>query len=239
MDVTLDTIRDLKVYQSATGYRFSVDSLLLSDFVSMRKVGSIADLGAGGGIIGFLMARKYPGAEITLFELQESLLALAEKNVMLNKLENSVRVEKCDIRTLCHSDRFAGSFDLVVSNPPFRRPESGRTNREEERAIARHEIKLNLCELVEASASLLRSKGRFCFIHHPDRLTEIMDSLRKNSLEPKRIRFVHSSLASRAKMVMIEAVRMGNPGLKIDRPFCIYNMDGNYTDETSTLYKNP
>jgi tRNA1Val (adenine37-N6)-methyltransferase len=238
MDFTLDSIRDIKIYQSVAGYRFSVDSLLLPDFVALRKVGSIADLGAGGGIIGLLLAGKYPGAVVTLFELQESLAALAEKNVLLNNLENSVRVEKCDIRTLCSTDRFAGRYDLVVSNPPFRRPGSGLRNMEEERAIARHEIKLNIVELVRASACLLRSKGRFCFIHHPDRLPEIMNSLRKSALEPKRMRFVHSSLLSGAKMVMIEAVREGQSGLKIEKPFYIYNMDGSYTDEMSTVYNN-
>ncbi len=239
MDVTLDSIRDIKIYQSLTGYRFSVDSLLLSDFVALRKVGSIADLGAGTGIIGLLLARKYPGTAVTLFEVQESLAGLAEKNVVLNNLQNSVKVIKCDIRTLSCHDCSSRQYDLVVSNPPFRRPKSGLTNREEERAIARHEIKLRLHELVGASVRLLRPKGRFCFIHHPDRLAEIMDTLRKGALEPKRMRFVHSSFSSGAKMVLLEAVREGRSGLKIEKPFYIYNNNGSYTDEMHLIYNSP
>src|SRR4030042_3277031 len=100
METTLDSIRDVRLYQSRTGYRFSVDSILLYDFVNLRRVNSIADLGAGSGIVGILLAKKYTDANITLFELQESLIRLAERNVLLNKLEDRIRVVKADITKL-------------------------------------------------------------------------------------------------------------------------------------------
>lgn len=236
MDVTLDSIRDIRLYQSRLGYRFSVDSLLLYRFVNLKRVKSIADLGAGIGIVGILLARKYPQAKVTLFEIQDSLIKLAEENVVQNYLEERVRVIKCDIRDQPSIANIHRDFDLVVSNPPFRRLKSGRLNVEEEKAIARHEIKLRLRELVITVSHLLRKKGRFCVIYHPWRLPELMDTLKRSYLEPKRLRFVHSNISSDAKMVLLEAVKNGQEGLKVDKPLYIYKEDGSYTQELNEIY---
>jgi tRNA1Val (adenine37-N6)-methyltransferase len=127
-------------------------------------------------------------------------------------------------------------FNLVTSNPPFRRLKSGRLNVEEEKAIARHEIKLRLKELVEAVSCLLQVKGRFCIIYHPWRLSELIETLRRADLEPKRLRFVHSSVSSEAKMILMEAVKNGKAGLKIDKPLHLYEENGNYTKELKEIY---
>src|SRR5512135_3734010 len=100
MEVTLDSIRDVRIYQSKTGYRFSVDALLLFDFVDLKSVRAIADLGSGSGIIGILIAKKYPEARVDLFELQEGLAGLSERNISLNNLKGRARVIRCDIRKL-------------------------------------------------------------------------------------------------------------------------------------------
>ncbi|MEW6214309.1 MAG: tRNA1(Val) (adenine(37)-N6)-methyltransferase [Nitrospirota bacterium] len=241
MDVTLDSIRDIRLYQSRTGYRFSVDALLLFNFVNLRSVSSIADLGAGSGIVGILLAKKYPDADITLIELQDSLVKLAEKNVTLNLLEDRVRVIKADIREIktCHLLSVTPYyFDLVVSNPPFRRLKSGLISTEDEKAIARHEIKLRLGELIDAASSLLRAKGRFCIVYHPYRLSELVETLNKRDLEPKRLRFVHSNISSEAKLILLEAVKGGRAGLKVDKPLYIYKENGSYTDEMKELYES-
>jgi tRNA1Val (adenine37-N6)-methyltransferase len=235
MDVTLDSIRDIRLYQSETGYRFSVDSLLLYDFVNLKKVDSIVDLGAGSGIVGILLAKKYPESYVTLFEIQENLVELAKKNVILNNLQGRVRVIQCDIRGIPTLQIPCG-VDLIVSNPPFRRLKSGLLSLGEEKAIARHEIKISLYELVDATSSLLKSKGRLCIIYHPWRLSELIDILKKNRLEPKRLRFVHSRISSEAKMILLEAVKNGRVGLKVDKPFYIYNEKGNYTEEMKKIY---
>ncbi len=99
MDITFDSIRDIRLYQSKVGYRFSVDSLLLYSFINLKKVNTIADLGAGTGIVGMLLAKKYPEAQVTLFEIQDGLVALAEKNIIQNRLEDRVKVVKCDFRS--------------------------------------------------------------------------------------------------------------------------------------------
>ena len=237
MDVTLDSIRDIQLYQPAKGYRFSVDALLLFEFVNLKTVRNIADFGAGSGIVGILLAKKYPHSQVTLFELQESLVSLAEKNIALNHMNDRVEVVKCDLRN--HgllSSSPSRQFDLVVSNPPFRACKSGLLNIEEEKAIARHEIMLKLDELADAAAALLKIRGRFCLIHHPNRLAELIVALKKRGMEPKRLRFVHSSSATEAKMVLIEAVKGGRTGLKVERPSYIYNEDGSYTDEMKAIY---
>lgn len=243
MELTLDTIRDIKLYQNKKGYRFSVDALLLYSFVNLRRAYRIADLGAGSGIVGILLAKKYHDSEVALIEIQNSLAGLAEKNVLLNNLKKRVYVVKADIKTLTpptlplvRGGIRWGHFDLVVSNPPFRRQKTGLISPTDEKAVARHEIELKLADLMQASCSLLRSKGRFCMIYHPSRLVELIDALREKHMEPKRLRFVYSTLQTEAKMVLVEAIKDGKAEMKIEKPLCIYKEDGTYTDEMKALY---
>ena len=240
MNLTLDTIRDIELYQNKKGYRFSVDALLLYSFVNLRRAYRIADLGAGSGIIGILLAKRYPEAEITLIELQKSLVELAKKNVVLNNLQDRVTVIRNDIRDIDTIHLFTHSplhrFDLVVSNPPFRRQKTGQISPTDEKAIARHEIELKLADLIQAACSLLRSKGRFCIIYHPSRLVELIDALREKHMEPKRLRFVHSTLTTEAKMALVEAIKDGRTEMKIENPLYIYKEDGTCTDEMKALY---
>ncbi len=235
METTLDGIRDIKVYQNRIGYRFSVDAVLLYTFADMRYVRHIADLGTGSGIIGLLLARKYPKARITLVELQQSLYSLAVKNIAVNHLEDRVTAVLSDIRHL--KETFEPmTHDLVVSNPPFRKPAAGRLSDGQERAIARHELALKFEDLAGSASYLLKAKGRFFMIYHPERLLEAVDSLRRFRLEPKRIRFVHNSAGAESKIVLIEAVKEARAGVKIERPLFIYKEDGSYTAEVSDMY---
>jgi tRNA1Val (adenine37-N6)-methyltransferase len=235
MEVTLDGLRDIKVYQNRDGYRFSVDALLLYSFVTMKHAKDIVDLGAGSGIIGLLLARKYTEARVALVELQESLSRLAERNVELNRLKERVEVISTDIkhvRTLFQTM----SFDLAVSNPPYRKPATGRISVGEEKAVARHELRIKFSDLAESVSWLLRARGRFFMIYHPERILEAMDTLRLNRLEPKRVRFVHNDRGSGSKIVLIEAVKEGKAGIKIEKPLFIYESDGSYTDELKEMY---
>jgi len=235
-DVTLDSICDIKICQSKEGYRFSVDSLLLYNFVNLVRVNNIADLGTGSGIVGILLAKKYADARVALFEIQESLIRLAQNNLAINCLEDRVEVVGCDLRSLPASGLSGGKHDLVVSNPPFRVIKSGRLNISEEKAIARHEMKLSLSELIEAASFLLRAKGRLCMIYHPGRLSELIRVLSEKDCEPKRLRFVHSNRSSEAKMVLVEAVKGGRRGLKVELPLYIYGDNGDYSEEMEKTY---
>jgi tRNA1Val (adenine37-N6)-methyltransferase len=243
METTLDWIRDIRLYQHKDGYRFSVDALLLYAFVNMKHVNHAVDLGTGSGIIGLLIAKKYPKSTVLLVELQESLYRLAEKNISLNGLQERVSLMNADIRDM-RSMLGPHTCDLVVSNPPFRKPATGRLSIGEEKAIARHELKIKLPELVASASYLLKGKGRFFMIFHPDRLLEVLDALRLHSLEPKRLRFVHNDISAVSKIFMIEAVKDGKPGLKLDKPLFLYEQSsvddkgngGTYTEEVRKMY---
>ncbi len=234
-ETTLDGLRGVRVYQYVDGYRFSVDALLLYSFVHLRHARGIADLGTGSGIIGLLLARKYASAHVLLIELQESLFSLAQRNILINGLEERVTAVMADI-TEIRSVLSPISLDVIVSNPPFRKPATGRLSIGQERQIARHEMKMTLPDLAGAASYLLKEKGRFFMIYHPERLPETMDTLRRNRLEPKKVRFVHNDPDSVSKMVLIEAVKDGQSGMKVDRPLFIYKPDGSYTDEVQEMY---
>lgn len=234
--LTFDTIRDIKICQHERGYRFSIDALLLFSFVNLQRANMIIDLGTGSGIVGILLSKKYPEAKLTLVELQKGLAKIAEENIKSNDIQDRATVINKDINELCALGNLSSNFDIVVSNPPFRKLKSGLMSCVDERAIARHEIKMSLNDLISVSSYLLKHNGRLYIIHLPERLKEIFSYMSKNSIEPKRLRFVHSKISSEAKMVLIEGVKAGKPSLKIDRPFIIYDEEGNYTEETRGLY---
>ncbi|MEC4676141.1 MAG: tRNA1(Val) (adenine(37)-N6)-methyltransferase [Nitrospirota bacterium] len=235
METTLDGIRDIKLYQNRKGYRFSVDALLLYSFVNVKNAGNIIDLGAGSGVIGLLLAKKYTGAKVLLLELQESLFRLAGRNIEINNLQENVHAILSDIKDV-RQVVAPRSHDIIVSNPPFRKPESGRISAGEEKAIARHEMRLNLDDLADAASYLLKARGRFFMIFHPGRILEVADALRLKRLEPKRIRFVYNDAGAESRIVMIEAVKGGRAGLKIDNQLYIYDKNGSYTAEVQKIY---
>ncbi|GAB4488323.1 MAG: methyltransferase [Thermodesulfovibrionales bacterium] len=234
-ETTLDGLRDVRVYQYVDGYRFSVDALLLYAFVQMKDARTIVDLGAGSGIIGLLLARKYPKADVLLVELQEQLFLLASKSIRHNGLEDRVRAVNADIRGI-RQRLEPSSADLVVSNPPYRSAGTGRLSVGDEKAIARHELSVRLEDVVDAAAFVLKGKGRFAMIYLPERLIEVFELLRSRGLEPKRIRFVHNKISSVSKIVLVESVRDGRPGLRVERPLYLYGDNGEYTPEVLEMY---
>ncbi len=236
-EFTLDSIRDIRLYQPATGYRFSVDSLLLFNFITLQRIERIADLGAGSGIIGLLLAKKYDKSTVNLFEIQRILYEFAKKNVELNSLQDRIKVFFEDIRQIPQiHPSFKASFDVVVSNPPFRKVRSGRLNPDEEKAIARHEIAIDLSGLIHTADFLLKHKGRIFLIHHPSRLSELVVELRKKGIEIKRLQFVHSSISTEAKMVLVDGVKGGRTGTRVEKPFFIYDEKGAYSEEMKSIY---
>lgn len=231
MDYTIDSIGSIRVYQPKEGYRFSIDSLILAHFFNLKRVNKILDLGAGTGIIGTIIGRKYPQASITLIEIQPELAACAEKTVKLNGLERKAKVICMDAKEFNETD-----FDAIITNPPFRRPGSGKLSPLDRKAIARHEITLTITDIAKISQNILKHKGRLYMIHLPERLIEIVRIMSKHSLEIKRLRFVHSKIDTEARMVLIEAVKGGRVSLKVDPPLIIYNEKGDYTEEVKEIY---
>ncbi len=238
--LTLDSILDIKIYQGKRGYRFSVDSLLLFSYVKASRAERICDLGAGSGIIGLLLAKRYPESRVYLVELQKSLYENCKRNIVINDLKERVFAINEDIRKIASQgskDLQDNSFDIIVSNPPFRRPKTGKISQEDERAIARHELRLELKDLLRASFRLLKEGGRLYLIYLSERLVELLKELSLSGLEPKRIRFVHSKAMEPAKMVLVESAKLRRPGLIVEKPFIIYNDDGSYSHEMASIYR--
>ncbi len=234
-DETLDGIRDIRLFQSKKGYRFSVDALLLEDFIPSARFRKGVELGTGSGIISILLSKRLKETKITAVEIQSSLAERALRNVRLNNLDDRVEILNIDLKEL--KGIFPPNrFDLAFSNPPFRKVKTGLLSIDNERKIARHEIKIRLHDLIDVASYLLKDTGRFYLIYHPFRLMELIALLKERRLEPKRIRFVHSRQGEEAKMVLIEASKGAGIWLKVEPPLYIYKRANEYTDEMKWIY---
>lgn len=205
----------LQLIQSARGYRFSADSILLSRFVTTRKGDWVVDLGAGCGVIGLMLLLEKPIGRVVCLEIQAALADQARRNAALNGFREKMSVILGDIR---HPPLSPSIAHLVVCNPPYRPARSGRINPDPERAIARHEILASLNDLLSAALRLMKPKGRIAMVYPAARLADLMVRLRSFGLEPKRIRMLYPGPQEEAKLVFIEATRGAAGGLKILSP---------------------
>jgi tRNA1Val (adenine37-N6)-methyltransferase len=222
VDETLDLFLDgrLQIIQKKKGYRFSVDTLLLSQFVRIRKNEKVIDLGTGCGILPLLLSQNAKVNSFVGVEIQRSLAECAEKNMVLNHLEDRVSILKQDFREL-RTIFPQGSFDVVLSNPPYREYQTGRINPSMDKAIARHEIKGKLEDLISIASYLLPPKGRCYLIFPALRTVDLFVALRKGKLEPKRIQFVHPRMGEEAKFILVESFKASGVELKIMRPLVL------------------
>jgi tRNA1Val (adenine37-N6)-methyltransferase len=205
----------LQVIQSRDGYRFSVDALLLADFVTIRKGDRVVDLGTGCGIVALVLIRSRGAARVAALEIQEALASRAARNAEINGCRDRMPVVLGDLRRPPFKH---GGFHVVVCNPPYRRSRSGRTNPDRERAVARHEILASLDDILRSARLLLRGKGRLALIYPAERLTDLLVRMRGLGLEPKRLQLAHPSLHAGAKLALVEAVLEGRPGVTVLPP---------------------
>jgi tRNA1Val (adenine37-N6)-methyltransferase len=236
-DETLDTILDghLRLLQNKRGYRFTVDSILLSHFVSLKQHARAIDLGCGNGIILLILAKRFPHIKCAGLEIQEKLAQLARKNSQLNDLSERVEIFYGDARSI-KNILPAKSFDAVIFNPPYRKLNSGRINPQREKAIARHEINGSLKDFLTAAGHLLKPGGRVFTIYPAKRLVELVYLFRKGNIEPKRMKLVFSDSVSEAQFVLAEGRSGSSEELKIEPPLFIYDQDRNYTREMSGIF---
>lgn len=227
----------IRVKQSRGGYRFSIDAVVLAYYAEPRAGEKILDLGTGCGIIPLILAHRQP--EITIYgvEVQAELAELAAFNARDNQLDDRITVFCTDMKLL-KTDMTTGPVDLVVCNPPFRKQGSGRINPDNQRAIARHEIKVNLGDIIQTSRRMLRTAGRLVIIYTANRLTDILFHMRTGGIEPKFIRMLHSRENTEAILVLIEGVKGGRPGLKIAPPLFIYGNGNDYTAEVESMFNS-
>jgi len=205
----------LRIIQSRQGYRFSIDALLLAEFVSTKSGDCVVDLGAGCGIISLLLAAKREVGFIFGLELQEELASQAKRNIVLNRLEKKIAIIQGDLRQLPLAP---GCGHAVVCNPPYRREKSGRLNPDPGKAIARHEIAASLDDILAAGRILLKPGGRLALIYPANRLAEIFAKMRIQEIEPKRLQIIFPDSASHAKLAMIEGRLNEKSGVKILPP---------------------
>ena len=182
---------NLRIFQKKKGYRFSLDSILLSHFTCLKPKTSNIDLGCGSGIIMIILARRFPHTIWTGVEIQDDLAALAQKNVQMGGLDGRIKV-LCDDAKAINKILPANSYDSVIFNPPYRKLNSGRINPQLEKAIARHEIKGSLKDFLQAAQYLLKSGGRVFTIYPAKRLVELISLFRLFAIEPKRLKLVFS-----------------------------------------------
>jgi tRNA1Val (adenine37-N6)-methyltransferase len=225
-DETLDTFFDgrLQIVQKKKGYRFSLDAILLSQFTKIRKNENVIDLGTGCGILPLLLSQTTKASFLVGVEIQRGLAECAEKNVFLNHLGNRISILKQDFRGLKRTFP-PGSFDVALSNPPYRRYRTGRINPSMEKAIARHEIKGTLGDLISIASYLLPPKGRCYLIFPALRTVDLLVALRGAKLEPKRLQFVHPRIAEEAKFILIESIKDSGAELKIMDPLILHEAD--------------
>jgi len=235
--ITDDTFLNghLTVNQPRDGYRFSIDAVLLADFVQCKDGQMIIDLGTGCGIIALMLAIRHPGVQLVGVEIQDELARTAAANVHANRLEDRIRILHQDIKEL-HIQQVPDLVHQVVCNPPYRRVKSGRLNPDRRKAGARHEIFARLADFVDAAARMLQLSGRLSCIYPAERLTDLIDHLRQANLEPKRLRLVHSKREEGARLVLITAAKGGRPGLVVDPPLVIYRADGRYTPAVARAF---
>lgn len=234
---TLDEILNgrLRVFQKKKGYRFSLDSILLAHFVSLKLRTRAIDLGCGSGIILLILAKHFPHVSFSGLEIQEELANMARKNVKINSLDGIVKIFTGDAKVIKNIFN-ARSFDTVIFNPPYRKVSSGRINPILEKAVARHEIRGSLKVFLNAAKYLLKPAGKVFTIYPAKRLIELVSLFRENIIEPKRIKVVFSDCLSDAAFVMVEGRLEGREELKIERPLFIYQKDKTYTNEMDIVF---
>ncbi len=235
-----ETVDELQAYgltiiQPRHGYRFSLDPLLLCDFAGIREGETAIDLGAGCGVIPLILAKMAENAVIAGIESQEEMAGLARRNVSLNGLSDRINIVHGDVASL-KGQFSASSFDLVLSNPPYRKRGTGRISPKPGRDNARHESTASLGDFLAAAKYLVRPSGRICFIYHPVRMAEFFTSAASLKLAPLRLRMVHGNGAAEARMFMVELVKGRKGELKVLPPLFVYNENGAYTDEMARIF---
>lgn len=227
-----------KIIQNSEGFCFGIDSILLSDFAKNIKKGSkVVDLGTGTGILSILLAGKTKLKEIIGVEIQEEVYQMAKRSVELNSLQNKIKIINENILNL-ENVLEKGSFDVIVTNPPYKKLNTGVKNENEKKLISRHEITANLEDFIKTSKLLLKDKGEFYMVHRPERLVDIIYLMRKYKIEPKQIKFVAPNINKEPNLVLIKGIKNAKEFLKFEKTLYVYNEDGNYTDETLEIYNH-
>ena len=236
-DETIDDllIDGLKLIQKKEGFRFTLDSVLLAQFATIKPGDRVVDIGTGTGIIPHILSTRAKNVRIVGIEIIEDMVEMADRSVKLNGLADMIEIIAGDIRDI-HKRIGGGTATLVTANPPYWSAGNGKPSIHEGRAMARHELTCTFEDVVSCAAKLLNYQGRFAIIHRAERLLEICRLLREYQLEPRRMQFIHSFRDRPAQHVLLEARRNAAPDLKVLPPLIVYREPGKYTQEILKWY---
>ena len=225
----------VKIVQLKSGYRFSVDPIILAHFIKITGRKKVIDLGTGGGIIPILLACRYPKIEAVGIDIIEEFVDAAKKSVKLNGINNVkiVRGDINEIRKLFTPE----SFDIVVTNPPYIPLNRGRITNSWSKLVSKYEWKITLEQIVKAASYLLPTKGQLFMIHKPESMLRLFFNLTENNLPPKEIRFVHSYISKEAEFILLKCVKGSRDTTKTLPPLIMYNRDGTFTEEFTSVYQ--
>ena len=223
------------IIQDPGKFCFGMDAVLLSDFAKANEDDRVLDIGTGTGIIPILMEARYGGSRYTGLEIQEESADMASRSVALNQLEDKISIVTGDIKE-AETYFEAASFDVITCNPPYMIGQHGLANPEEPKAIARHEVKCTLEDIIKKSARLLVPGGKFYMVHRPFRLAEILTCMSEFKIEPKRMRLVYPYVDKEPNMVLIEGARGGKSRITVEKPLIVYESPGKYTREILDIY---
>ena len=231
-DLLLD---DLELIQHPDHFCFSLDAVLLADFINPSAGDQVLDIGTGTGIIPHLIQAKYELDEVCGIDIQAQMVDMAKRSAEYNDLTEKLNFIELDLREAL--DYFGTeTFAYIISNPPYLKENSGQISPKESVALARHELECDLEDVVKVSNQLVKYGGKVAYVYRSQRLNELIAVMEKYNLTCKRMRMVHSTINSPAELVLVEAKKGGGTNLEVMPPLFIYDQEGNYTSEINEIY---
>ena len=229
--------KNLKIIQDNDMFNFSLDSVLLPNFVTInKKIDKVLDIGCGNAPIPLILSTK-TNAKIIGVEIQKEVYDLALESIKLNNKNNQITIINNDINNY-YKEVETDSFDVITCNPPFfKYRKTSNINKNDYKTIARHEVKLNLNQLFNIAKKLLKNNGVIAIVHRPERFVEVVEEMKKNNIQPKRVQFVYPKQNKEANIMLIEGSKNGNPGLKVLPPLYTHLENGEYTESIKKYFE--
>ena len=229
-------INNLKIIQNTEGFCFGIDSVLLSNFAgNIKKQSKVLDLGTGTGIIPILLCAKTQLKKVVGVEIQEEVYEMTKRSIELNNLNDKFEVINANILEL-NKIFNKNTFDVVITNPPYKKKNTGILNENNKKIISRHEVTATLEDFIKIAKDMLKDKGEFYMVHRQDRLVDIISIMRNYKIEPKQIRLVYSDKNQPANLVLIKGIKNARPFLKFEKNLYIYDENKNYSEEIKKIY---
>ncbi len=225
----------LRILQRAQGFRFGTDAVLLADFAGVKKGERVCDMGTGTGVLPLLLSARAEETTFTAFEIQRDVADMAARSVKLNGLEARIRVICADCRDAASIAGHEG-HDLLVTNPPYTAQGAGLVSPERTRALSRSDSEITIEEWMTACGKLIKNGGRLCCVFPAPRFLQLCDAMRLGRVEPKRVRFVCARESAAPKLVLVEGLKGGRPGLHFMPMLITHDAHGEYTPEMRRIY---